>query len=159
MKNVMLGLLCSLFYFTVAAQSPATLMPGFKFYTEKNAGFTKADVPAGRQTLVVFFDGTCSHCQTSMDLLSKRSKELQAVNILLISLDEFRTMNYFLERYGKPFLAMKNVRLLQDKDRIFIPAFKPLKYPAMFLYSVDKRLKIYTSDEHDIPKIMSLLKN
>ena len=94
-----------------------------------------------------------------MTQLSKRSKELAQVNIYLISLDEFRTMNYFVDRYGKPFLNMKNVKLLQDKDRIFIPLFKPLKYPSIYLYSTDKRLKIYSSDEHDIPKIISLIKN
>lgn len=159
MKRLFLGLLCSLFYFTTTAQSPATLMPGFKFYTDNNAGFTKADIPSGRQSLIVFFDGTCGHCQTTMTQLSKRSKELAQVNIYLISLDEFRTINYFVDRYGKPFLGMKNVKLLQDKDRIFIPLFKPLKYPSIYLYSADKRLKIYSSDEHDIPKIMSLLKN
>ena len=158
MKKLLLGLLCAMFCFTAAAQTPATLMPGFKFYTDKNVGFTKADIPSGRPNLIIFFDGTCTHCQTTMSMISKRSKELQHVNIYLISLDEFRTMNYFLEHYGKPFLGMKNVKLLQDKDRMFIPLFKPIKYPAMFVYSADKRLQIYSSDEHDIPKIMSLLK-
>jgi thiol-disulfide isomerase/thioredoxin len=159
MKSIFLGLLCSLFYFTAAAQTPATLMPGFKFYTESNAGFTKDDIPSGRQSLIVFFDGTCGHCQSTMTQLSKQSAALANVNIYLISLDEFRTMNYFVDRYGKPFLSMKNVKMLQDKDRIFIPLFKPLKYPSIYLYSADKRLKIYSSDEQDIPKIMSLLKN
>jgi hypothetical protein len=158
MKRLLLGLLCSLFYLNVAAQTPATLMPGFKFYTENNAGFTKADIPAGRQNLIIFFDGTCGHCQTTMTMLSKRSKEMQHINIYLISLDEFRTIKYFVDRYGKPFMSMKNVKMLQDRDRIFIPLFKPIKYPSIYLYSADKRLKIYSSDEQDIPKIVSMLK-
>jgi peroxiredoxin len=144
---------------TASAQSPAAFMPAFKFYTSKNTGFTKAQIPAGKSSLIVFFDGTCPHCQKVMGQLAKRNKELQNVNVYLVSLDEFRTINYFMDHYGKALTTMKNVTLLQDRDHVFIPLFKPTKYPAMFVYGADQRLRIYSSEEQDIPKIFSMLKS
>ena len=159
MKKLLIAFVFSLCCFTVKAQSPATLMPAFKFYTANQTGFTKAEVPAGKPSLIVFFDGTCSHCQKVMGMLAKRNKELQQANVYLVSLDEFRTINYFMDNYGKGLKEMKNVKLLQDRDHIFIPLFKPTKYPAMFVYGADQRLRIYSADEKDISKILSMLKS
>lgn len=159
MKKVLIGLILTVCVLGVKAQSPAAIMPSFKFYTASDAGFTKAQIPANKQSFFMFFDGTCGHCQKVMTELAKRNKELANVNVYLVSLDEFKTINYFMEHYGKSLKGMKNVTLLQDKDRIFIPLFKPTKYPAMFLYSTDKRLKIYSSEEEDVVKIFSMLKS
>jgi hypothetical protein len=159
MKRLLIGFVLTLCSFTIMAQSPATFMPAFKFYTANNTGFTKAQIPVGKSSLIVFFDGTCSHCQKVMGMLSARHKELQNVNVYLVSLDEFRTINYFMDNYGKALKGMKNVMLLQDRDHVFIPLFKPTKYPAMFVYGADQRLRIYSSDEKDVPKILSMLKS
>ena len=159
MKRLLIGFVLTLCSFTMLAQSPATFMPAFKFYTAKNTGFTKAQIPAGKSSLIVFFDGTCGHCQKVMTILSARHNELEKVNIYLVSLDEFRTINYFMDNYGKSLKDMKNVLLLQDRDHVFIPLFKPTKYPAMFVYGEDQRLRIYSSDEKDIPKIFNMLKS
>jgi hypothetical protein len=64
-----------------------------------------------------------------------------------------------MDHYGKALTTMKNVTLLQDRDHVFIPLFKPTKYPAMFVYGADQRLRIYSSEEQDIPKIFSMLKS
>lgn len=159
MKKIVIALMLTIGFLTLHAQGPTPLMPSFKFYTSANAGFTRTQIPANKQTFIMFFDGTCGHCQKVMTALAKRNKELAGVNVYLVSLDEFRTINYFMENYGKSLIGMKNVTLLQDKDRIFIPLFKPTKYPAMFLYSADKRLKIYSSEETDVVKIFSMLKS
>ncbi|MET3114792.1 putative DCC family thiol-disulfide oxidoreductase YuxK [Pedobacter sp. CG_S7] len=159
MKKLIIGLLFCVGSFTVCAQSPAALIPAFKFYTAQNTGFTKAQIPKGKQSLFVFFDGTCSHCQKAMTTIASRHKELDKINVYLVSLDEFKTIDYFMSHYGKALIGLKNVSLLQDRDRVFIPLFKPLKYPAMFLYAADQRLKIYSSEEQDISKIFSMLKS
>lgn len=159
MKKLIIGLLFCVFGFNVNAQSPATFIPSFKFYTAQNTGFTKAQIPAGKQSLFVFFDGTCSHCQKVMATIASHHKELEKINVYLVSLDEFKTINYFMARYGKALVGLKNVSLLQDRDHVFIPLFKPTKYPAMFLYAADQRLKIYSSEEQDILKILSMLKS
>ncbi|WP_432713288.1 peroxiredoxin family protein, partial [Pedobacter sp.] len=154
MKNLLVALFFAVSCFTVKAQSPATFLPAFKFYTPSNKAYTKAHIPIGKQSLFVFFDGTCPHCQKVMGSLAKHNEELKQANVYLVSLDEFKTINYFMEHYGKALIGMKNVTLLQDRDHVFIPLFKPTKYPAMFLYGTDQRLKIYSSEEEDILKIL-----
>lgn len=156
MKSLLFALICSLFCFNVAAQTPAT-MPDFKFYTSKLTGFTKNDIPAGKQSLIVFFDATCPHCQKVAGQLSKKTKELSKINIYMVSLDEFRTIDYFMEHYAKALVGQKNVTLLQDRDHVFIPLFVPSKYPSVYLYSADKKLKFNNSGETEVSKILSKL--
>jgi peroxiredoxin len=156
MKSLFFVLICSVFCFSVAAQVPAS-MPDFKFYTSNQAGFTKNNIPAGKQSLIVFFDATCPHCQKVAGELSKKTKELSKINIYMVSLDEFRTINYFMEHYAKSLIGLKNVTLLQDRDHVFIPLFSPSKYPSVYLYSADKKLKFNNSGEVEVSKILNKL--
>ncbi len=158
MKRLIITLIISLVGISTYAQKPAVFMPAFKFYTAQNRGFTKEQVSPGKATLVVFFDGTCGHCQKVMTILAREHEALAQANVLLVSLDEFKTINYFMEHYGKALIGKRNVTLLQDRDHVFIPLFKPTKYPAMFVYGADQRLRIYSSDDTDIDKVLNMLK-
>lgn len=75
----------------------------------------------------------------------------------MVSLDEFRTIDYFMEHYAKPLIGLKNVTLLQDRDHVFIPLFVPAKYPSVYLYSADKKLKFNNSGEVEVSKILNKL--
>lgn len=133
-------------------------MPDFQFYKADGAIFNKAQIVPGRKSLVVFFDATCSHCQKTMLQLSKRQPELEQLNIYLVSLDQHITMNYFMSQYGKNLVGKKNVLLLEDRDHIFIPLFKPSKYPSLFLYSPKNQLSYYTSGDEKLPKLFEAIK-
>ncbi|PYF73946.1 peroxiredoxin family protein [Pedobacter nutrimenti] len=155
MKNLISAVVFLLFVYSAKAQDVSPSMPDFKFYTAGGAGFTKQQVPGGKGSLIVFFDATCPHCQKVVSALSKKVKELSKVNVYLVSLDEFRTIDYFMEHYGKALTGLKNVTLLQDKDHIFIPLFKPSKYPSVYVYAANKKLKFYTSGEIEVNEIFN----
>lgn len=161
MKAFFFSFVLSVFCFAGFAQglSPSSAMPDFKFYTSAQAGFTKQQIPAGKESLIVFFDGTCPHCQKVAGDLSKNIKSLGKLNIYMVSLDEFRTIDYFMDHYAKGLSGQKNVTLLQDKDHVFIPLFKPAKYPAVYLYSADKKLKFYNAGETEVAKIIGKLRS
>ncbi len=60
--------------------------------------------------------------------------------------------------YASQLTTKKNVTLLHDGQNEFIYQFKPKKYPAMYLYSLQKALVLYADDEKSIPLFIKKIK-
>lgn len=161
MKQLFIAFIISLSSLSLSAQTPTpgAAMPKAVFYKADGKTFTTDQIPKGTKSLIILFDATCEHCQRVASNLSKRSKELTEVNLYLVSQDEFRSINYFMDNFGKPLKAMKNVTVLQDRDYIFIPLFHPKQYPSLYLYGKDKNLDFYSSNEKDVSKFFSKINN
>jgi len=139
--------------------SPGSTIPKAVFYRSNGSAYTTEQIAKGKKTLLMFFDATCGHCQKVAATISKRNKEFNAVNILLVTQDEQRSIDYFMNNYGKPLLTMKNVTIVQDKDHVFIPLFYPKQYPALYLFGPDKKLIFFSSADKDLPKFFTLIKS
>lgn len=161
MKRFFLAFILAACSLTIAAQSPTpgTDMPRAIFYKSDGSNFYTDRIPKGSKSLLMLFDATCEHCQKVASNLSKRSKELTGANLYLISQDELRSINYFMDNFAKPLQHMKNVTVLQDRDHVFIPLFHPKQYPALYLYGEDKKLHFYSSDERDVPRFINRIKS
>lgn len=160
MKKLFFLLVIAVLSTTANAQTPTpgTDMPKALFYKADGSSFSTESVPKGTKSLIMLFDATCEHCQKVASNISKRSKELENINLYLVSQDEFRSINYFMDHFGKPLKTMKNVTNLQDRDHVFIPLFHPKQYPSLYLYGKDKKLEFYSSDERDVAKFFSRFK-
>jgi len=158
MKAQLLCFLLIFIFFKAASQSPAQVIPDFKFYKAHGTVFNKSQINPGKKSVIVFFDATCSHCQKTMLELSKKYAELEKLNIYLVSLDQHITMNYFMSQYGKNLVGRKNVLMLEDRDHVFIPLFKPVKYPSLFVYSPQNKLTFYTSGDEKLAQFFAALK-
>ncbi|MDR6781805.1 peroxiredoxin [Pedobacter africanus] len=164
MKRLFFAFILSLFSTVVFAQAPAvpivgTDMPLAGFYRADGSVFSTEQIPKGTKSFIMLFDATCEHCQKVISNFSKRSKELEGANFYLVSQDEYRSINYFMDNFGKPLKTMKNVMVLQDRNRIFIPLFHPQQYPSMYLYGKDKKLELYSANEKDVPRFISRVKS
>jgi thioredoxin-related protein len=137
---------------------PGSLMPKAVFYKLDGKSFSTEQIGKEKKSLLMFYDATCDHCQRVAVNLSKRSKELAGINLYMISLDEAKSINYFMGTFGKPLQAMKTVTILRDKDMVFIPIFHPQQYPSLYLYGKDKRLVYFTNKEKDVSKFFDLIK-
>jgi thioredoxin-related protein len=137
---------------------PGSLLPKAVFYKLDGKSFSTDQIGKDKKFLIMFYDATCEHCQRVAVNLSKRSKELTAINLYMISLDEPKSINYFMVTFGKPLLALKTITVLRDKDMMFIPLFHPQQYPSLYLYGKDKRLIFFSSKEKEVGKFFSLLK-
>lgn len=160
MRKLLLALFITACAITVHAQQPipGTDMPKALFYNTNGASFSTDLIPKGTKSMIILFDATCDHCQKVAANLSKRSAELKNVNLYLVTQDEIRSINYFMDNFGKSLKTMKNVMVLQDRDHIFIPLFHPKQYPSLYLYGKDKKLEFYSSDERDVPRFLSRIK-
>jgi peroxiredoxin len=147
------------FTFAASAQNQPTVLPNVAFYKKNGSTLSTTQFPKNKKSLIIFYDATCPHCQRVVAHLSKESKKLSQANVYLISQDEFRSIDYFMSNFGKPLLTMKNVTVLKDSDMAFVPLFHPRQYPSMYLYAPDRKLIFYSSDERDVAKFLSLMKN
>jgi thioredoxin-related protein len=156
--------LCTLFLAVIytcsyaQALAPGTDIPKGVFYKTDGKVFSTEQVPAGKKSLLMFFDATCEHCQRVAAGLSKRTAELGNLNIYLISMDEKVSMDYYITNFAKPLVALKNVTVLQDRDRVFIPLFHPTQYPSLYLFSAQRKLVYFTSKEKEVPNMYPLFK-
>jgi peroxiredoxin len=147
----------TLLSFETNAQTPAQTIPAFTFYKFDKTPFTNANVTVGKQSLFIFFDVTCDHCQHTISTLSKRINECQKISIYLISLEDKTAITNFLNQYGKNLPAQKNVTILQDSKNQFITQFSPRKYPSVFLYSAQKKLLLYDDEDQYLEKFFKIL--
>ena len=161
MKKILFSFIITAFSLTVTAQTqapvPGTAMPKAVFYKVNGSSFSTDQIPSGKQSLIMLFDATCEHCQKVAKELSKRNKELSNINFYMVTMDETRSINYFMDNFGVGLKGMKNLSILQDKDRVFIPLFHPKQYPSLYLYGRDKKLTYYSSNEKDVAKFFKLI--
>jgi peroxiredoxin len=143
---------------THAQTQPADL-PNAVFYKENGSKLSTMEFPKNKKSFIIFFDATCPHCQRVVANLSKQSSKLSKVNLYLISQDEFRSINYFMNNFGKPLQKMKNVTVLRDGYFTFIPLFHPRQYPSLYLYGTDRKLVFFSSDENDVNRFLTLVQS
>ncbi len=148
---------CSLLSYTSSAQTPAQTIPAFTFYKLDKTPFTNKDVTNGKEVLFIFFDVTCDHCQHTISTLSKRISECQKIAIYLISLEDKTAITNFFNQYGKNLPGQKNVTILQDSKNQFITQFGPRKYPSVFLYSAQKKLRLYDDEDQYLEKFFKII--
>jgi len=157
MKFLYSCIVATFFTLSAFAQDPGSAMPNTIFYNKDNTPFSTYSIPKGKQSFIIFFDASCSHCQKVVSEISKRGKELAKTNLYFVSQDDYASIDYFMNGFAKPLVGQKNVKVVQDRDHVFIMAFHPKQYPAMYLYGADKKLKLYSSSEKDVNKFCKLI--
>ncbi|RZM28466.1 MAG: redoxin domain-containing protein [Pedobacter sp.] len=158
MKYFILPIFFVLSALSTIAQPQSPKMPNSIFFKADGSTFSTEQIPTNKKSMIIFFDATCEHCQRVVANFSKKSADLANTNLYFISLDEFRSIDYFMKTFGKPFVGAKNVTVLRDGYQVFIPYFKPKQYPSLYLYGKDKNLIYFSSDEREVPKFFKLVK-
>ena len=148
---------CPLLSYTASAQTPAQTIPAFTFYKLDKTPFTNKNITNGKEVLFIFFDVTCDHCQHTISTLSKRISECSKISIYLISLEDKTAITNFFNQYGKNLPTQKNVTILKDSKNQFITQFGPRKYPSVFLYSAQKKLRLYDDEDQYLEKFFKLI--
>ncbi|MEI6060063.1 MAG: redoxin domain-containing protein [Bacteroidota bacterium] len=150
-------IICLLAAFKNYAQTPAQTIPEFTFYRLDKTPFTNKNVTNGKEVLFIFFDVTCDHCQHTISTLNKRISECKKISIYLISLEDKTAITSFFNLYGKNLPGQKNVTILQDSKEQFITQFNPRKYPSVFLYSAQKKLRLYDDEDQYLEKFFKII--
>jgi len=142
--------------FQLKAQQP-NLLPQFTFFKLDGKAFSNKDLKQGKKNLFILFDCTCEHCQRELKLLNTNYAQFQNANIYLITLDEAYIIPQFFNSYAKGLNTKPNVTVLQDKNHMFIPAFLPSMYPAMYLFSPGNKLLAYNAGDGGVKKLLKVI--
>lgn len=158
MKKIYLLILCAIWSCSALAQTPAQQMPDFKFQKLDGKIFTKAQLNNGKNTLILFFDATCEHCQRTARTFNANLEKLKNINVLLISMDVSKGIETFLEIYAPTLAKMKNVTVLQDDSNQFIYSFHPKKYPGVYVYNASGHLILYHDSDKGLDEVFDAIK-
>jgi len=146
-----------IFQSNVYAQVPAKTLPDFEFSRLDNSSFTKQNMVRGRISFFMYFDPDCEHCQRAIKNIDSQYRSFEKVAVYLISQDNEEKMKGFLNQFTKHLKSQKNVLLLIDNKNQFIVKFKPRRYPAMFLYSMDNTLIDYEDNSETVFRLVHFI--
>lgn len=161
MKLPTIIVLCLLLFagINISAQTPAKEIPDFTFFSVDGNPFFSRQIPKDRPSVFSFFDVTCTHCKTTMKKFGDRYADLQNVSLYLVTLDGRKEALDFVKANAPQLLNKKNVAILIDLNKEFLPKFQPLQYPSVFVYNKYRRLELYEKDERKIPLVFEKVKS
>jgi hypothetical protein len=129
---------------------PAERLPSFRFERMGHGVLTNADLPKGKLLLVVFVDPDCDHCQRAVARMDAEYRSFEKVALYFVSAADPVKMVAFAKKYGPRLKGL----WLRDVEYRYMVQFRPVRYPALFLYSTDKKLLDYEDNEETIFRIV-----
>jgi hypothetical protein len=141
----------------ISGQPPSPVIPHFQFFRLNNTPFTDNDLPKGKIILIMFIDPDCDHCQQAINNIGEQYNAFKKTDFFLISVYGIDKINQFMSTFGSKLKGKKNVTVLQDKMQQFIFKFHPVRYPAMFLYSPEKKLLDYEDNPESVFRLVTTI--
>ncbi len=135
---------------------PAEVLPSFRFEVVGHGMLTNADLPKGKLLLFVFVDPECDHCQRAVARMDAEYRSFGKVALYFVSAADPARIVAFAKKYCP---RLKGV-WVRDRESQYMVRFRPVRYPALFLYSTDKKLLDYEDNEETIFRVVrSIEKN
>lgn len=128
---------------------PAPVLPDFAFLSAGGRIVRAVDVAGRRPVMIVFVDVECEHCQRAVKRMDDSARLYGRVGLYFVSMADEGVLMKFAGRYGSHLKA----EWLRDPDGRNMVRFRPVRYPAMYLYSPDKRLLAYEDNVETIFRI------
>ena len=128
---------------------PAPILPAFTFLDPNGKPLTNADLPRNTPILIIFVDVGCDHCQKAVHHMNDSAALFARVPLYMVSMADQPALKNFARQYGPRLKA----QWLRDPDARSMVRFRPVRYPAMFLYSSDQRLLDYEDNAETIFRI------
>ena len=137
---------------------PAHSIPHFQFVTMDDRPFTDLDLPSGKLIFIMYFDPDCDHCQHAIKYIGDQYETFKKTMIYLVSMDDQKKTNHFMDTYGSELKGKKNVTVLMDKLQQFIVRFNPVRPPSMFLFSSQRKLLDYEDNAESVFRLVNTIK-
>lgn len=128
---------------------PAAQLPAFTFLAANGKTLSTADLPRNKPVLIIFVDVDCDHCQKAVRHMNDSAALFSRIPLYMVSIAEEPRLQAFARKYGPRLKA----QWLRDPDARNMVRFNPVRYPAMFLYSPEKRLLDYEDNVEAIFRI------
>lgn len=122
-------------------QVPAPTLPEFSL---------TRSLPQNRLLIFTLIDPDCDHCQHLVKKMNDSSATLNKTALYMISAAPQNKLTAFAKKYGPKLKA----QWLPDPKNEFIAKFHPIRSPAIYLYSPDKKLLDYEDNPESLFRIL-----
>lgn len=141
---------------TVAAYIKNPTIPPFSIQMPDSSWFSKVKLQPKKPTLILYFSPDCGHCQLETEEVLSKIKELNNLQIVMITSRPFEDMANFAEHYK--ISRFPTIKIGTDPSRM-VTQFYDVKFtPFSALYDAKGKLvKVYKSGI-DMPELISLVK-
>jgi len=140
---------------TRAQSGPASVIPDFTFSKFNDQSFSRKDLVSGKKLVILFFDVSCDHCQNELKAISARIDDFKKAEFYLVSMDNVASIQAFMKKFAPKMNGRLNVTLLRDVNRQFIVRFRPIQFPATYVYDSKKRLVKYFGQNSKVADIIT----
>lgn len=141
---------------TLAPYQKSPDIPAFKMQLPDSSWFSRANIQTGKPALVLYFSPDCGHCQLETEELLSKMKQLNDLQIIMVTSRPFEDMTAFADKYK--INRFPSIRIGTDPDRI-VTRFYDVKFtPFSALYDrKGKLVKVY-KEGIDMDEFPGLLK-
>lgn len=140
---------------TYAQSGPAQIIPDFTFSKFNGQSFSRKDLAKNKKIVMVFFDVTCDHCQNELKAISEKIDNFKTAEFYLVSMDNTAAIQSFMKKFAPKMNGRANVTLLRDLNRQFIVRFRPIQFPAAYVYGSNMKLIKYFGQNSKVTDIIS----
>ena len=126
----------------------------FQFAAPEGLVVTNADLPIGLLRLFVFVDPDCDHCQRAVSHMNEQAGAFAKVAVYFVSSAAAGKLDGFARRWAPKLRAMRNVAWCVDPGDRYAVRFRPVRYPALFLYSRENKLLDYEDNAETVFRIV-----
>ncbi|MEJ7691533.1 redoxin domain-containing protein [Daejeonella sp.] len=140
-----------------AQSGPAQIIPDFTFIRLNGQSFSRKNLAKNKKVVIVFFDVTCDHCQNELRAVSQKIDSFKNAEFYLVSMDNAASIQTFMKKFAPNMNGRTNVTLLRDSNRQFIVRFRPVQFPATYVYDSSLRLIKYFGQNSKVADIISVV--
>ncbi len=138
-----------------AQSGPAQVIPDFTFNRFNGQPFSRKDLVKNKKIIIVFFDVTCDHCQNELKAISEKFDNFKTAEFYLVSMDNVASIQSFMKKFAPKMNGRVNVTLLRDLNRQFIVRFRPIQFPATYVYGPNLKLIKYFGQNSKVADIIN----
>jgi hypothetical protein len=138
-----------------ATNAPASV-PEFTFQNiVDNTAVTRTSLAIQGNIVFVFFDTGCIHCRNEIAAMGENFSQFKDATFYMVSQQDRGIVTDFMNTIGSKMRDQPNVHVLLDSRYEFLSKFKPMEYPALYVYGPDRKLKAFMEGENGIDKVIA----
>lgn len=138
-----------------ATNAPASV-PEFTFLNmADNTPVTRTSLAIQGNVVFVFFDTGCIHCRNEITAMGENFSQFKDATFYMVSQQDKAIITDFMNTYGLKMRDQPNVHVLLDSNYEFLAKFKPMEYPALYVYGPDRKLKAFMEGENSIDLVIA----
>jgi len=141
---------------TIPPYKQVPIIPPFTMLLADSTTFKKADLSTKKPVLIMYFSPDCGHCQTETEQLIAHSKQLQNLQIIMVTSRPFADMKNFVQHYQLQ--RFPNIKVGYESTYFLVTFYQLTSTPFSALYSKKGKLVTAWEKQIDFEALLKYLK-